>query len=43
MEDGIRETRDGGAESVHFGTMDNHFVPNLSIGPLVAASITPWC
>lgn len=35
----VRRTRDGGAELVHFDVMDNHFVPNLSVGPAVAASL----
>jgi ribulose-phosphate 3-epimerase len=37
----VRRARDGGAELLHFDAMDNHFVPNLTIGPLVAASIVP--
>lgn len=37
----VRRARDGGAELVHFDTMDNHFVPNLTIGPIVAASLVP--
>ena len=37
----VRRARDGGAELLHFDTMDNHFVPNLTIGPLVAASLVP--
>ncbi len=35
----VRRTREGGAELVHFDVMDNHFVPNLSVGPVVAASL----
>jgi ribulose-phosphate 3-epimerase len=41
LADDVRRARDGGAELVHFDTMDNHFVPNLTIGPLVAASLVP--
>lgn len=37
----VRKAKDGGAEFVHFDAMDNHFVPNLTIGPLVAASLVP--
>lgn len=35
----IRRAENGGAEFVHFDAMDNHFVPNLTIGPVVAASL----
>ncbi len=37
----VRKAEDGGAELVHFDAMDNQFVPNLTIGPLVAASLVP--
>jgi ribulose-phosphate 3-epimerase len=37
----VRKAEEGGAELVHFDAMDNHFVPNLTIGPLVAASLVP--
>ena len=30
-----------GAELVHFDVMDNHYVPNLTIGPLVCEAIRP--
>jgi ribulose-phosphate 3-epimerase len=39
LADEVRRARDGGAEFVHFDVMDNHFVPNLTVGPPVAASL----
>lgn len=35
----VRRAERGGAELVHFDAMDNHFVPNLTVGPVVAASL----
>src|SRR5215210_2392620 len=34
-----RRAQEGGAELVHFDVMDNQFVPNLTVGPAVAASL----
>ncbi len=39
LADEVRRAKSGGAELVHFDAMDNHFVPNLTVGPVVAASL----
>ena len=38
----VAEASKSGADYIHVDIMDGHFVPNLTIGPIIVSGIRPW-